>query len=144
MDSLERHDRLHLNAAEGWLGLGNAVEAEQELAQITPAMRAHPDVLTMRCEICGHAKRWEECVEVAEAIMKTAPQNSFAWMRRSFALHELKRTQEALEKLLPAVDHFPEEIVIRYNVACYECVLGNISQAKLSWFSLKWTFPVYV
>jgi tetratricopeptide (TPR) repeat protein len=130
MDLLERHDLLHLNAADGWLGLGNHVEAEEELAQITPAMRSHPDVLTMRCEICAQARRWEECVELAEAILKMAPKNSFAWMRRSFALHELKRTQEALEKLLPAADHFPKVIVIPYNLACYECVLGNINQAK--------------
>ena len=70
-------------------------------------------------------------MEVAETNLKTAPENSIGWIRRSFALHELKRTREALEKLLPAVEHFPEEMVIRYNVACYECVLGNMSQAKL-------------
>jgi tetratricopeptide (TPR) repeat protein len=134
MDSLERHDLLHLNAAEGWLGLGNSAEAADELAQITPAMRSHPDVLTMRCEICAQAKRWEECAEAAETILKIGPKNSFALMRRSFALHELKRTQEALEKLLPAVDLFPKVIVIPYNVACYECVLGNMEQAK-RWLS---------
>ena len=134
MDSLERPDLFHLNAAEGWLGLGNPAEAEEELAQITPAMRSHPDVLTMRCEVCAHAKRWLECVEVAEVILQMAPLNSFAWMRRSFALHELMRTQEALEKLLPAADHFPKVIVIPYNLACYECVLGNMERAK-RWLS---------
>jgi len=134
MDSLERHDQLRVNAAEGWLGLDNHVEAAEELAQITPAMRSHPDVLSLRCEICASAKRWEECVEIAEAILKIAPKNSLAWIRRSFALHELKRTQEALEKLLPAVDHFPKVIVIPYNVACYECVLGNLDAAK-RWLS---------
>jgi predicted Zn-dependent protease len=130
MDSLARHDLLRLNAAEGWLGLGDPIAAEEELAHITPAKRSHPDVLTVRCEICASARRWPECLEAAEALLKIAPHNLFGWVRRSFALHELKRTKEALEKLLPAADHFPEEIVVRYNVACYECVLGNRSQAK--------------
>jgi hypothetical protein len=35
MDSFEPHDRMHLNAAEGWLGLGNHVEANEELEKIT-------------------------------------------------------------------------------------------------------------
>ena len=67
MDSLERHDLLHLAAAKGWLGLRTPVEAEAESAQITPAMRWRTDVLTVRCEVCVHTKRWDEGAEVAEA-----------------------------------------------------------------------------
>ena len=131
MDYLEPHDVIHLNAAEGWLGLGNHIEANEELEKITASMRSHPDVLEVRYEIFAKAKRWETCVDIASAIVKQEPENSFGWIRRSFALHELKRTKEALENLLPAVEYFPDEITIRYNLACYECVLGNMRQAKL-------------
>jgi predicted Zn-dependent protease len=131
MDFLEPQDAMHLNAAEGWLGLGNCVEANAELEQITPAMRSHPDVLEVRYEFFAKEKRWEACVDIASAIVKLVPESSFGWIHRSFALHELKRTKEALENLLPAADFFPDEITVRFNLACYECVLGNISQAKL-------------
>ena len=43
----------------------------------------------------------------------------------------MKCTRQALNKLLPALDLFPDEITIRYNLACYECVLENMSRAKL-------------
>jgi predicted Zn-dependent protease len=131
MAELEPQDLMHLNAADGWLGLGDLMEANAELEQITPAMRLHPDVLETRLNIYAKAKRWEECIGMAEVLVELAPEYSFGWIHRSFALHELKRTQAALENLLPAVEVFKDEITIRYNLACYECVLGNVSQAKL-------------
>ena len=32
--------------------------------------------------------------------------------------------------LLPVVDEFPEEYIIRYNLACYACQLGNLKEAR--------------
>jgi len=52
-------------------------------------------------------------------------------IHRSFALHELKRTAEARDNLMPAVDKFPKDVTLRYNLACYECQLGNLERAKL-------------
>lgn len=121
---------MRLRAAEGWLGLGNPIEANEELASLTPEVRRHPDVLGVRYEICARSKRWEACLEIAREILEVAPEKPSGWIQRSFALHELKRTKEALESLLPALDRFPKEITLRYNLACYECVLGNTTEAK--------------
>ena len=46
---LEPPDSFHLEAAVGWLELGNHLEANEELDQITASLRAHPDVLLVRC-----------------------------------------------------------------------------------------------
>jgi hypothetical protein len=32
--------------------------------------------------------------------------------------------------LLPVVDKFPKEYIIRYNLACYACQLGNMKEAR--------------
>lgn len=48
-----------LSAAEGWLELGDVVSAHDELEEIAPRLRAHPQVLVMRCRIYGQARRWE-------------------------------------------------------------------------------------
>jgi len=32
--------------------------------------------------------------------------------------------------LLPVVDKFPKEHIIRYNLACYACQLGNLKEAR--------------
>ncbi len=131
MDELEPQDMMHLNAAEGWLGLGDLIEASAELQQITPAKRMHPAVLEVRHNLCAQAKCWEECLVMAEALVALAPEATFGWIHRSFALHELKRTQEALDRLRPALTFFKDDITVHYNLACYECVLGNLGAAKL-------------
>jgi tetratricopeptide (TPR) repeat protein len=133
MDFLETHDVMRLNAAQGWLGLGNHLEANEELEKITPAMRSHPDVLEVRYEIYAKAKRWEACVDIAAAIIKLAPDRPDAWINRSFALHELKRTQEAFDNLLPVADKFPKVWRIPYNLACYCAQLGRLDECQ-AWF----------
>jgi hypothetical protein len=45
---LEPPDRFHLEAAQGWLELGNHLEAEKELEQMSAINRARPDALDVR------------------------------------------------------------------------------------------------
>jgi hypothetical protein len=42
---------IYLEAAEGWLGLGDQVSAIEELEHISPALSTHPLVLEMRWKI---------------------------------------------------------------------------------------------
>ena len=53
MAPLEHPDSFYLNAAQGWLMLGDAREAMRELAGIAPARLNHPDVLELRFSIHG-------------------------------------------------------------------------------------------
>ena len=122
-----------LNAAEGWLGLGDHLSANDELEQIPAALRAHPLVLLMRYEVYSHVKRWEVCVDIANSVVASAPQVPEGWIKRSFALHELKRTTEAYDLLLPVADKFSEQWFIPYNLACYCCQLGRCEKAE-KWF----------
>ena len=130
MQKLELQDRRYLEAAEGWLGLGNQVEAFEELERITPQMRVHPDVLELRWQIYTKEKKWEACVHIARAITKLAPSLSHGWIHWAYSLHELKRTKEAKDVLLPVVDKFPKEPIMRYNLACYCCQLGNLKESR--------------
>ena len=59
-------------------------------------------------------------------------------IHRSFALHELKRTQEACDLLVPAAALFPKEWLIRYNLACYSCQLGDLEEAG-KWLSIAFS-----
>ena len=129
---LQPPDSIHLNAAEGWLGLGNHIEANEELERITPEMRGHPDVLVIRYEIYSTANKWEMAAEVARAISIMLPDDSFGWIHLAYSLHELKRTKEAWNVLLPVADKFTEESTIRYNLACYACQLGKLKEG------MKW------
>ena len=123
-------DSLHLRAAQGWLELGSVEEAKGELGNLSESSRNHPDVLELRWAICAAERKWESALELAEALIKTDPEEAAGWVHRSYALHELKRTQEARDNLLKVVDKFGDSPTIRYNLACYECQLGNLEEAR--------------
>jgi tetratricopeptide (TPR) repeat protein len=129
-DQLEWHDVRHLEAAEGWLGLGDVAEAKLELDAIPVQKHSHPTVLQVRYLICARERQWEVCVDLAGSMVTLEPAVPFGWIQRSYALHELKRTREALDQLLPAAKRFPADATLHYNLACYECVLGNLEKAK--------------
>jgi predicted Zn-dependent protease len=129
MQKLDAPDRRHLEAAQGWLGLGNHIEANEELEKITPELRAHPDVLAMRYEVNAASKKWDAAGEIANAMCRLAPHSLFGFIDAAFALHQLKRTRDALNVLLPLVERFPDEAMLFYNLACYCCVLGDRKQA---------------
>ena len=58
---LEPPDNFHLEAAKGWLDLGDHVLANGELEKITPNLRAHPDVLDVPWQIYAKAEKWGPC-----------------------------------------------------------------------------------
>jgi predicted Zn-dependent protease len=131
MKELELQDRRHLEAAQGWLGLGNVLEANEELENITPEMRAHPDALCVRWQVYAGARKWEMAAEVARGISIVMPDSPFGWIHWACSLHELKRTKEAYEIINSVVARFPDQYLMRYNLACYSCQLGNLKEAKL-------------
>ena len=57
INPLEVPDRFHVEAAQGWLELGDHLEANEELETVAPELRAHSHVLTIRCEIHIAAKK---------------------------------------------------------------------------------------
>jgi tetratricopeptide (TPR) repeat protein len=122
-------DKRHFEAAEGWLGLGNWQEANDELDHISPQFRGHPEILGVRFQIYAKADKWEYAVEIASAISDLLPDNPFGHFHLAFSLHELKKTKQAYEVLVAVLDKFPTEHLIRYNLACYSCQLGNLKEA---------------
>ena len=89
------------------------------------------------------ASKWEVCLEIATTITRIDPQSPFGWIHKAHALHELKRTREAWDTLLPVADQFSRLAVpphvIPYNLARYACQLGRSEVAK-AW--LAWAFTV--
>ena len=95
------------------------------------SLREHPEVLQIRWQLAAKERRWAEALCISEALCRSVPQSAFGWVHRSYCLHELMRTQEAWDALFPVAASFPQEWLIRYNLACYACQLGRVEEAKL-------------
>ena len=139
VQKLPIEDQRYLDAALGWAMLGNLTEVNAELAEVTPAHRNHPDALKIQLEIQAETKQWEASLATAECLIKVLPDDSCGWIRRSYALHELKRSQEAFDLLLDCLDTFPKDCTIPYNLSCYLAQLGRLEEA---WKMLEHAFGV--
>lgn len=127
---LEAPDALHLQAAEGWIGLGNYPDANDELEQIAAASRAHLDVLQLRWRIYANAEKWDACLDIATALTTMTPERWFGWIHRAHTLDKLGRTLEAKDLLLSVVNDFESNSTIPYHLAQYCAKLGQIDLAK--------------
>lgn len=130
MRELKPPDNHHLNAATGWLELGNHTEAKAELVKMSVASRQHPDALELEWRISTREKNWPDALEAARGLVQTDPDSASGWIHQSYSLHEMKRTREAFDLLLPTFKRFPEEATIPYNLACYACQLGDLEGAR--------------
>ncbi len=127
---LEPPDAHHLRAAEGWLELGNWREANAELENIAAPLQEHPAVLEVRWGVYGAAKNWDAAVKVARTTTQLLPELPDGWVHWAYALRRLNGIPEAREILLSVVEKFPKEPIIRYNLACYACQLGDLKEAR--------------
>jgi len=138
MSDLSLTDIRLLEAAQGWLGLRNWREAKAEIANISSELQSHPDVLQVRWGIHAAAKDWQLAAELAESFRAARPDSPFGFVHLAYALHEMKRTDEAQNVLLPVLDKFRDDYIIRYNLACYACQLGD-KEAAWSWLEKSMT-----
>ena len=76
------------------------------------------------------SSRKRQAAIIASTLAQLVPEQPLGWVHRSYCLHEMKRTQEARDNLLRVVGKFPDDPIMRYNLACYECQLGRLEQAK--------------
>jgi tetratricopeptide (TPR) repeat protein len=136
MNPLEPPDVHHLRAAQGWLELGNDQEALAELERVAPALRDHPDVLELRWQVLAQARDWDASLGIAVEIVKQVPERLFGWLHRAYSMRRASGggLKLALDALLPAVERFPEEPIVPYNLACYTCQMGDLAEAR-SWLA---------
>jgi predicted Zn-dependent protease len=130
MTALKYPDLLYLEAAKGWVILGDLREANRELDQITREFQKHADVLEVRFAIYAKARKWIVCMELAAAMLDLAPDRPTAWINSAQTLHELEQTQDAWDALYAVRDRFPKSAAIPYNLACYACRLGRVEDSQ--------------
>lgn len=131
MKKIEPADLHRLNAAEGWLELGNILEADAELDKLTPQLRARPLVLHLRWRVCAQAKKWDECVEIASTLTRMMPNDEQSLVNLGNSLYFSGRTQEAFDQVSAVMHRFPRNAILRYNLGCYACQLGMLDVARI-------------
>lgn len=120
----------HLQAAQGFLELGLPLDANEELEQIEPEMRTLSPVLAMRVAIYQKLEAWGLMEVVAGGLCKRHPHEPEWHILWAYATRGAFSLERASGVLMNAVQRFPEEPTIHYNLACYEAQLGNLELAR--------------
>jgi tetratricopeptide (TPR) repeat protein len=127
--SILPRDRILLEAATGWLMLGNPAEARREFEQISPKARHSQPALVTLWDIQAHSKDWPAAIATADRLIELFDRQPDGYIKRAYALHELKRSQEAWDTLQPVSELFSDNWLIPYNLACYAAQLGRPTDA---------------
>lgn len=125
-------DTHFLNAAHGWLSLGNPHEALAELDGLRPEIHGHPVVLELRWIVFAEMRDWPAALLTARALAEAAPERPSTWLHLAYALRRVPEggVDAAQAVLTPAFERFPEEPIIPYNLACYACQSGRVEEAR--------------
>ena len=129
---LKHPDPMHLEAAAGWIQLGDYDSANDELEKIRAEWRAHPDVLELRWLIYSNDEQWDACLDIASAIVKMVPDRAQGWLDKAFSLRRANDggVEKAKTVLLEAAKLFPDDDMIQYNLACYCAQMGQLDAAQ--------------
>jgi len=119
-----------LLAAQGYFELDMLSDALKELDTLPFHDQLRPEVLELRVTILMKAEKWRHALRAAEKLCAVAPDYPAGYIHAAFCLHEMGRTREAKEVLLEGPPQIVNEPTYHYNLACYECVLGNMEAAK--------------
>ncbi len=119
----------HIDAAQGYLELGMTDEALAELERVAADDLRHGDVGELRVLILMRASRWSEALAACEALRADHPEISAGHIHGAFCLHELGRTEEAMQMLLDGPESLLRDPVYFYNLGCYHAVLGRPEEA---------------
>lgn len=123
-------DKRTLLAAHGYAELGMFDDALAELETLPAEALKQPAAIEMRLAILMQAKRWADALRTSETLCKLDPSRNSAFIHAAFCLHELGRTADARDTLLNGPATLHGEATFHYNLACYECALGQIGLAR--------------
>jgi tetratricopeptide (TPR) repeat protein len=122
--------RRALRAADGYLYLGLATEALDELNSTPEPEREYPDVMLARNRVLLHLRRWREVEAIAARGIEQHPERDEFTVQRAFALHKLKKGEKAMDVILSAPEWIRRTGILHYNLACYEAQLGDMKTAR--------------
>ena len=119
-----------LHAADGYLYLGMKEEALEELDGVEMLEQGDPALLLARVRVLLHMRRWEEAEKLSNRCLQDHPAVEEFTVQRAFALHQMKKGEEAMDVILSAPEWIRRTGIIHYNLACYEARLGSKKMAK--------------
>ena len=128
--TLDDQDRRRLLAAEGYLTLEMAQEAEAELDAIPACKRGLPEPLGVRMMISRHLGAWATMRDAARELTALQPDEAQWWISWAYAARRAESLDRALSILQEGRARRPKEAIVHFNIACYLAQLRRLEAAR--------------
>jgi predicted Zn-dependent protease len=119
----------HIAAAQGYVELGLHAEAQEELTHLPQHQRDRSDVVELTVLCLMQEGRWASALKKAHHLCQNEPNQPGGFIHAAYCLHELERTQEALDLLARGPASLRSKPVYYYNLGCYLARLGQDEKA---------------
>lgn len=122
--------KTHVSYANGYRELGMHQDALEELEKIDPPQRNDKQVLACRSAIHMDLEDWAVMVDVSRELALQNPKEPEWWINWAFGVRRSESLSAAEVILHEALEAFPDEPCIHFNLGCYACVQGRLDVAK--------------
>lgn len=119
-----------LLAAQGYCELAMFDDALNELNSLPEEVQQEENAVELRLAILMQARRWKLALTLSHDLCRATPTKNIGYIHAAFCLHELGQTEDARDFLLNGPTTLHTEPTYHYNLACYECRLGNFELAR--------------
>ena len=116
--------------ARGYLGLGMIEDASAELDEVPPDMARETEVLALRALVLQEQAQWPTLVGVASELVLRQPMEPGWWVAWAYAARRSQSLAAAEAILLEAERTHPQEASIQFNLGCYACLRGDLTEAR--------------
>jgi Flp pilus assembly protein TadD len=123
---LSKKDQHHLQASVGYTRLGMDTEALEEIGQISHPERNSIEVLSLELAILHQCNHWKEAMLLAGKMLELDPENPDWHIASAYATRRALSLAEARVILSRALQLFPANALIHYNLGCYAAQLGEL------------------
>lgn len=119
-----------IERADGFLDLRMPARARAEMEKIPPEYRDHVAYHALEMRLYLEEHRWADAAALARRLRDDRPDEPAYWVQLAYALRRAQSIESARSILLEAHERFSDVAVIPYNLACYECQLGDLPRAR--------------
>lgn len=128
--ALSSTDQLHLNTAAGFLQIGDAMAAWNELEEIDAKNRASTEVLGLRLDVCRKLGKWELAEDIVRTLVKREPHSVMHVVALAEVMGRREGPVAAAAVYEFAIDRFPDFAPLRVSLAVELVKAGQVNDAK--------------
>ena len=118
-----------LRRTYGWLELGCAKEALNELEELPDVLHSSRDVLKLKCKILATEGNWEQLRDLSSTSSKYYPAEPTFAEHWAWAEHKTGRSEQAYSLLLEASEKFERTWRTNYFLACFAHSIKRADEA---------------